>query len=71
MYYFKKKEIDSNIFVGDKNAKISKYGLPNDVKYCKKCLTSNQRATTRSEQRIKKLDQDIQDKTLKFFDDNI
>ena len=41
--YFKEKKIDNNIFVGDSNKNEIKYGLPQNVKYCKKCVISNQR----------------------------
>ncbi|MDC1254120.1 N-acetyl sugar amidotransferase [Pelagibacteraceae bacterium] len=62
--YFKEKKIDNNIFVGDSNKNEIKYGLPQNIEYCKKCLTSNQRPTTRAEHLIK----EDKTKATRFFD---
>ena len=51
---FKKKIIDTNLFVGEKNKHKTKYNLPRNFEFCKKCLATNQKPTTRSEHSIKK-----------------
>ncbi len=61
---FKKKKVDYNLFVDDKNKDITKFNLPKHFEFCKKCLTTNQRPTTRSEHSIK---EDVT-KATRFFD---
>ncbi|MDC1153611.1 N-acetyl sugar amidotransferase [Nitrospinaceae bacterium] len=63
-FYYEEKKIDTDIFIGDKNKNIVKYNLPAKVEFCKKCLNSNQRPTTRAEHLIK---EDITIPT-RFFD---
>ena len=63
-YYFSEKKANLNLFVEDKHKNIVRYGLPLKVEFCKKCLISNQRPTTRAEHLIK---QDVAIPT-KFFD---
>ena len=53
-FFYPEKKVDYNIFVGEKNKHIAKYNLPPNVEFCKKCLFSNQRATTRVEHNVKK-----------------
>jgi len=53
-FFYPEKKVDYNIFVGEKNKHIAKYNLPSNVEFCKKCLFSNQRATTRVEHNVKK-----------------
>ena len=62
--YFPEIKADLTLFVGDKNINTVKYGLPLKVEFCKKCLITNQRPTTRAEHTIKK---DIPT-TTNFFD---
>ena len=38
---FKKKKIDTNLFVGDTNKHITKYNLPKNFQICKNCLATN------------------------------
>ena len=64
MMIFKKKKVDYNLFVDDKNKDITKFNLPKHFEFCKKCLTTNQRPTTRSEHSIK---EDVT-KATRFFD---
>ena len=52
-FYYKEKRIDTDIFIGEKNKNITKYNLPPKVEFCKKCLNSNQKPTTRAEHLIK------------------
>lgn len=61
---FKKKETDYNLFIGEKYKDVSRYNLPQKFKFCKKCLATNQKPTTRTEHNIK------EDKTspVIFFD---
>ena len=39
------KKIDLTEFKKD-HTNVTKYGLPSDIKYCKKCVISNQRPNT-------------------------
>ena len=54
-YFYPEKKVDNNIFVGEKNKYVAKYNLPSKVEFCKKCLFSNQRPTTRVEHNVKKI----------------
>jgi len=53
-FFYPEKKVDYNIFVEEKNKHIAKYNLPPNVEFCKKCLFSNQRATTRVEHNVRK-----------------
>ena len=61
---FEKKKIDTNLFVGEKNKHLTKFSLPSKFEFCKNCLATNQKPTTRSEHSIKK----DETKPLVFFD---
>ena len=39
-------EIDYSLFEKDDIDSIPKYGLPHDVKFCKRCVISNQRPSS-------------------------
>lgn len=52
----------------DYNQKKTLFGLPNEVKFCKKCIISNQRPNSELEYKHKK---NTKKKTIKFSDDGI
>lgn len=62
----KPKPIDLAPFIGDTPASFTKYGLPAEVKFCKKCVISNQRPNSAVEFKHTK---DSQKKTI-FFDEH-
>ena len=61
---FENKKVDQNLFIDEKNKDITKFNLPKNFTFCKKCLTTNQRPTTRSEHSIR---EDVT-KPTNFFD---
>lgn len=62
----KPKPIDLAPFIGDTPGSFTKYGLPAEVKFCKKCVISNQRPNSAVEFKHTK---DSQKKTI-FFDEH-
>jgi len=62
----KPKPIDLAPFIGDAPGSFTKYGLPAEVKFCKKCVISNQRPNSAVEFKHTK---DSQKKTI-FFDEH-
>ena len=48
-YIKEKNEVDYNLFSKDVNDIAAKYGLPQEVKFCKKCVISNQRPNSEVE----------------------
>lgn len=62
----KPKPIDLAPFIGDTPGSLTKYGLPAEVKFCKKCVISNQRPNSAVEFKHTK---DSQKKTI-FFDEH-
>ena len=48
----RQKQIDIKKFQGDENLE-TRYSLPSDVKYCRKCVMSNQRPVSVVEHRAK------------------
>lgn len=62
------KKMDLSLFEGDGNARQTMYGLPADVKFCKRCVISNQRPNSAVEYQHKK---DSKKPTIHFDADGV
>lgn len=62
-------KIDYSLFEGDEDkTRLAKYGLPGDVKFCKKCVISNQRPNSSVETSV---DKNQKKMSIHFGDDGV
>ena len=60
-------KLDKNLYLENQQNKEAYYGLPNDVKFCKSCVISNQRPSTS----VEFLNDGLQKKKAINFDKNL
>lgn len=61
-------QIDKSRFVGNAHAHETKYGLPSEVRFCSRCVISNQRPNSAVEYQHTK---NTEKKTIRFDDENV
>ena len=50
---YKNRLFNPDLYVGESNKDVTRYNLPKNFEFCKKCFMTNQRPTTRSEHAIR------------------
>jgi N-acetyl sugar amidotransferase len=66
MYFKKPEKVDKKLFIKDSSVRL--FGLPNEIKFCRKCVISNQRPSSTIEFKNNK---NISKTTIKIDEDNI